>query len=452
MALPGRAAAAQEPAPIVITASQIAFYADRGVLIADGGVSIRLPSGTVAATRAAFDLRTNRLVTATPAYAYDLSGKSIARTVSQDVQVPQASLVEATVIAREAEIRPGVSLFFTAAQVRSGGALQSVASFTYAIPQANAKDFGYSPVPAAALEWPVLLASSSNAYSFARVRYDRYNGGPGAGLEEHFARSNRGYVALGQTLDYDGARFDLAAFQRVNDRLTQSLTASQVLGSTYARYAIAGSGKRGFASLSFAQIGGTRSDDLYLSGNQRNIGTIATARLQVDAGHDVHPFDARVAQDVRLTGGVHVDAATLHVGPATLATSADIGETVYGYGRGTLASTLSFWATRAAGAHVSFDAGASFSHNAPPFPSTYRTYVAGLTFQPSRFLGIVSSLTYARDVPQYAGFGRAQFALAFDIRVRRKRDGRGIEIGTILPFGSVGRLRNAAVFNLRLLR
>ncbi|MDQ2872792.1 MAG: hypothetical protein M3R35_06655, partial [Candidatus Eremiobacteraeota bacterium] len=359
---------------------------------------------------------------------------------------------EATIVAREAEIRPHVSLFFTAAQVRTGSLLQPAASFTYAIPKPGAKDFGYSPVPAAALEWPVILASGRNAYAFARARYDGYNGGPGVGLEEHFATSNRGYAAMGQTLDADGARFDLAAFQRLTGEVAQSLTASRAFGSTYARYALTRADARGYSSLSFAQIDGRRSDDLYVSGNQRRIGTIGAFRLQADAGHDVHPFDARAAQDFRFTAGVHVDAATLHLGRATLDTSADLGETVYDYGRGTLASALSFWATRPTGAHLSLSAGASFNHNAPPFPTTYRTYVVQAAFTPRETLSIVSSLTYDRDVPQYRGFGRAQFAAAFDIRVRRKKDGRGIEIGTIVPFGAFGRLRNAAAFNLRLLR
>ncbi|MDQ2872244.1 MAG: hypothetical protein M3R35_03830, partial [Candidatus Eremiobacteraeota bacterium] len=183
LALLGRARGAQDAAPIVITASQIAFYADRGLLIADGGVSIRLASKTIAATRAAYDVRTNRLLTANPAFSFDLSKPTGEPAASRDDLVPQLSPAEATIVAREAEIRPHVSLFFTAAQVRTGAQLQPAASFTYAIPKADAKDFGYSPVPSAALEWPILIASGRNAYSFARVRYDGYNGGPGIGLE-----------------------------------------------------------------------------------------------------------------------------------------------------------------------------------------------------------------------------------------------------------------------------
>jgi hypothetical protein len=443
---------AQDAATVLVTAQQIAFYADRGVLVADGGVSVRFGGHTIAATRAAYDLRTN-VLSATGVdgggYAYDFRANR--GGAAQQVKIPELSIAEASALAQQVEIRPAASLTFTNAQVRVGGQLQSAASYEYAIPSPRAKDFGYSPVPAAALDWPVLLSSGSNAYAFTRLRYDRYNGGPGLGFEEHFARSDRGYLALGQTADVDAARFDLLAFQRISDRLTQSLSGVDLPGDVYARYSLSEDGRRGFASLSFSQINGTRSDDLYLSTNAHPFGHVGSLRYQADLGHDVHPYDYSGSQDVRLTPGAHLDTTALAIHGTSISSSIDLGESLYDYGRGTLASTLSFWASRPASARLFLNGGATFSHDAPPFPSTYRTYLIGSTYEPSKRFRLISSLTYAHDVPQYAGFGRPEFAAAFDVRILRKR-GDGVEIGAIAPFGTVGQLARAGVFNLRFIR
>lgn len=457
---PAGARAASFPA-VNITAQQIALYADRGLLVAGGGVAVHLRAEQLSATRALYDLCANRLILAGDvsltdvrgtrtgsSYVYDFAAK---RGAFAAATVPQLSTNEATAIAQQVTLRPAQSITFTAGQALSGGTLVPVATYTYAIPPPGAKDFGYSPVPSAALEWPVLLASGRDAYSFARLRFDRYNGGPGAGFEEHYARTDRGYAALGETLDADGARFDLAAFERIDGRFTQSLNGSSLYGSRALRYSLMSSGKRGYASLSFAQYNGSRSDDLYLTGNQRQLGHAGSFRLQVDAGHDVHPGDYRAAQDYRLTPGVHVDTASVHIGIASLSASADLGESVYDYGRGTLATDASLWGTFPVNARLSFNGGATFSHQAPPFPSTYRTYSAGMTWKASRAFNLISSLTYAHDFAQAFGVGRPQLSAAFDVSVRRK-NGTGIEIGAIVPFGTVGNFSRAGVLNVRFLR
>ncbi|MGZ3496241.1 MAG: hypothetical protein ACXWNJ_01810 [Vulcanimicrobiaceae bacterium] len=448
LALPPAARAGQADTAVLLTAQRIALYADRGILLAEGGVSIHGPQLQLEATRLVYDLKANRLTTDS-GYVYDFGTKRGRRDAN--ASVPQLSSAEATAVAQQAELQPAQTISLTNAQVRSGAQFVPMASYTYAIPSPSAKDFGYSPVPSAALEWPFVLTSAADSYSFARARYDRYNGGPGAGLEEHYAKTDRGYVAAGQTLDIDGARLDLAAFQRLNGALTQSLTGSRLTGATAVRYALSSSGRQGYAALSFAQYNGTRSDDLYVTGNQHGIGRLASFRLQADLGHDVHPVDYGGAQDFRLTPGVHVDSATLRIAGAALSTSADLGESVYDYGRGTLASALSFWGSYPAGTRLLLNAGASFAHDAAPFPSTLRTYTAGMSLKRSERFNVVTSLQRTDDYGQVRGFGRPQYAAAFDLTIRRK-DGRGIEIGGIMPFGAVGNLYRAAVFNLRFVK
>ena len=458
-----RPACAATPAPpVVITAQQIALYGDRGLLVADGGVSLRFLATKIDATRASYDLRTNRLsatgsvTVATPSgtlsgtgYVYDFSRKS--GILSNAVTVPQFSVNEAVAIAQQAELYPAVSIDFTNAQIRTGTLLAPAASYSYRIPSASAKDFGYSPVPSAALEWPMLLESGADQYTFARVRYDRYNGGAGTGLEEHYARSDRGYAAFSQTMDVDGGRLDLAAYERINDTLSQSLTATSLAGERAFRYALSSSSRTGYVSLSTSQYDAQRSDDLLVQGNQRNLGRAGSLRLQADLGHDEHPGDWPVAQDLRLTPGLHFDTATLHAGPATLSGALDLGESFYDYGRATLASTASLWGNLPVNSHLLWNAGATFSHDAPPFPSTYRTYTLGSVWKASDAFNLVTSLQYTHDYGQYFDYGRPEFSAAFDVRFRRK-NGTGYEIGTILPFGHLGDLARQSVLNVRFLR
>lgn len=456
--MPARAPAVQASG-IVITAQQIALHADRGLLICDGGVSVHGSVLQLTATRAEYDLRANRLIAAGDVtvtigttradgtgYVYDFGSKR--GGIDKNATVPQLSTLDALAVGQQAELHPGASITFTNAQVLAGSAFTPMASYTYTIPPPAAKDWGYSPVPSAALEWPVLIGYSANVYEFARFRYDRYNGGGGAGLEEHFARTDRGYAALGETVDVDGSRYDLVAYQRLNSSLSQSLAASSLIGTRTWRYALSSVGSRGYASLSTSQYNATRSDDLLVTGNQRPIGRIASFRLQTDLGHDVHPGDAHVAQDFRITPGLHVDTAALRLGASNITSSVDLGESLYDYGRGTLASSATLWGTFPMTSRLLWSGGATFSHEAPPFPSTYRTYTLGATWRASDAFNFVTSLSYARDFGQSFGNGRPQYTAAFDIRVKRK-DGRGIEIGTLLPFGAVGNLNRQAILNLR---
>jgi hypothetical protein len=459
LCIPAFAAAAPPIPVVVITAQQIALHSDRAVLIADGGVSVRTPSLQISATRAAYDLRANRLIAAGAVsvrdagstrsgtgFVYDFASEK--GDFTRDAIVPQLPASEAIATGQQAELRPAQSIAFTNAQVRSGATFTPMPAYTYEIPSPHAKDFGYSPVPSAALEWPFLLSENSNSYSFARARYDRYNGGLGTGLEEHYARTDRGYVSIGETLDVDTARFDLAAYERFNDSLSQSLTGSDLLGAHAFRYALTSSGREGFASLSFAQYNAERSDDLLFTGNQRPLARAGTMNLQIDFGHDVHPSDYRGAEDWRVTPSVAINSASLRMGSASLSNSVSLGESFYNYGRATLATSDTLWGTFPLSQRLLFSGGATFSHEAPPFPSTDRTYTLGSTWKASRVFNLVSSITYAHDYQQAFNFGRPEFIAAFDVRVIR-RNGTGVEVGTLIPFGAVGNMYRQSGFNLR---
>lgn len=451
-----------QTASVVMTARQIALYPDRRLLVAEGGVAVRIGDGEIDSTNAVYDLRTNRLtfsgdVTVKRAsgslsgngYVYDFARKGGA--LAPNVTVPQFSTAEALAVGTQVQIDPAASITFSNAQVRSGTDFVPAASYTYAIPPPQAKDFGYSPVPSAALEWPLLVSNGSDGYTFARVRYDKYNGGPGTGMEEHFAATDRGYAVLAQTLDVDGGRFDLLAYQRINDTLSQSFAGSSLVGDRSLRYALTSSSRYGFASLSFAQNNAQRSDDLLVTGLSRPVWRLGSSRLQIDFGHDVHPGDWNVAQDFRVTPSLHFDTSSVHAGHSSFSGSFDLGESLYSYGRATLASGAGVRGTMPVNDRLQFDAGMQFSHEAPPFPGTSRTYSGGFTWRASRWFNLVSSLTYAHDFDQTFGAGRPQYSASFDVTIRRK-NGSGFEIGAIVPFGGVGNMNRQAVLNVRFLK
>lgn len=456
------AGAYAQTAGVVMTARQIALYPDRRLLIAEGGVSVRFAGSEIAATNAMYDFRANTMtfagnVTVKQAagtiagggYVYDFAHKSGA--LAPNAVVPQLDTADALAVGPQVQIEPATSITFSNAQVRSGTDLVPAASYTFAVPPPNAKDFGYSPVPSAALEWPLVVHSGTDGYAFARMRYDKYNGGPGAGLEEHFAATDRGYAVFAQTQDVDGSKFHVLAYQKINDSLSQSLMGSSFVGDRTLRYAIQSSSRHGFASLSFAQSNGQRSDDLLLTGLQRPVWRLGSSRLQIDFGHDVHPSDWNVAQDFRVTPGLHFDTASVKLGPATFSGSFDLGESLYNYGRATLASDAGVRSTIPVNVHLQFDASTQFSHEAPPFPGTTRTYTGGFTWHASRWFNLVSSLTYTHDFDQAFGVGRPQYSASFDVTIRRK-NGTGFEIGSIVPFGGVGDMKKQAVLNIRFVR
>ncbi len=325
-------AAAPPGLVLLITAQQIALHADRGLLIAESGVSIRIGNAqALSATRASYDLRTNRLTatgdSAGSGYVYDFATNKGAQIAG--ALVPQLGTFDALAVGQQVEVHPAQSITFSNAQVLAGSTFVPSAAYTYDIPPPRSKDFGYSPVPAAALDYSIALGSSRDAYAFTRARYDRYNGGFGAGLEEHYARTDRGYAALGETLDPNGGRFDLATYERLNDDLSQSLTGSYLDGTHTARYALNSTGSRGYASFSIFQYNNFRTDDLLVSGNQRPIGRVASVRFQADVAHDVHPGDWNVAQDYRFTPGMHIDTAALRLGASSISASSDLGEAFY---------------------------------------------------------------------------------------------------------------------------
>lgn len=449
--VPLGAAAAPPPASVEIAAQSVALYTDRRVVIADAGVAVATGARTFGASHAVFFLQTGRLVMSGgvtekdgattrsgEAYALDVGTGDGAFVAPGDSGTSGGALPALT--SQRVVVRPGISLTFTPAQVGNGAAAQTVASYVYPLAAPHARDFGPSPALGAALEFPVPLTAGRNAYAFATPLYDRYLGGFGLGLEAHVAASDRGYAALALTQNGDGARYDLLAFQTVRDGLNQTLSASSGRDLRYVRYALTSFGRAGTLQASLEQNGATQADDVYASTDRRMLGGGFAIRFDGDLGRDVHPADFPVATDGRASLGAVLDGPALRVAGATLSTQALAAETAYSYGRRAFDGGVSAFASRSFGALLASAGAALLQRNdrigIDP-RQTYRTYTLAAGYAPHAPWSLFASVQYARDHPQYAGYGRPEFLQTVALRIRRKH-GPGIELDTSFAYGRRG--------------
>jgi|GEM_PF-2126472 len=464
--LPTRAFAAGPPGPrIEITAQNVALFTDRRVLVADAGVAVKVGTRTLGAAHAIVYLGEGRAVLS-GGVTLDVGGtKTSGASYALDIETGIGRFVDAVttndtggtnpvVTSQRVVIRPDDSLTFTPAQVGTGVAVQTVASYTYPLAAPHAKDFGPSPGIGAALQYPFLLGRGRDGYVSGTGRYDRYLGGAGVGLEAHLATSPRGYAAFSVAQDGDGARYDLLAFENVSDGLTQTLTGSRGVGLAYARYALTSFGRTGTLQFSLSQNGATHSDDVFASTNRAAIGGGFALLFDGDVGRDVHPADFAVAQDVRGSLGAVLDGPSYHVAGASLSLQASAGGTAYSYGRRSFAQGASAFVSRSFGPMLLLNASAAvFQSNdqVGTYPrSTFRTYAVGATLQPRAPWSLFTTVQYAHDWPQFANVGRPEFLQTVALRIHRTR-GPGLEIDTSFAYGRTG-LRPKPTLSLSLIR
>jgi hypothetical protein len=336
-------------------------------------------------------------------------------------------------------------------------------------------------LPQSGLDLPITVAQSGQFLTQTHVRYDGYGGGFGYGIEEHFARSDRGYAALGLSNDAYGPRADLAGYEQITPQLAQSVSASLFNHFLFGRYALTSTGRRGFATFSVVQVDATQNDDLYLSTQDRPIWRLGTYRLQAGFGLDIHPSDYQAILDSRAMLGASLQSPVVRIAGATLSANYDFTSTSYNYGRQRWLGSLVFWSTRQFGRAWTMNAGATYSQindrfrtnqdvYYPPIApgyltgdgtiydgltayignSTFRTYSVGSTYTPSPRFSLATALNYNHDFPQYRGYGRPQYDATIEVRWRRAKGG-GIEIGRDIPFGWAGQ-RYPVFYNIRLIQ
>ncbi len=452
--LPQPARAAAPPPSIEITASNVALYTDRRVLVADAGVAVKVGTRSLGAAHAIVYLNEGRAILSGGVTLEDGGVKTSGAAYALDIETGEGHFIDSAmsndtggtapvVTSQRVVIRPNESLTFTPAQVGNGAAVQTVASYTYPLAAPHARDFGPSPAVGAALEYPFLLGRGQNGYVFGTARYDHYLGGAGAGLEAHLATSERGYASFAVTQDGDGARYDMLAFQSLTPGLNQTLSGSSGIGLKYARYALTSFGRTGTVQLALAQNGATHSDDLYASTNRSPLGGGFALRFDGDVGRDVHPSDYAIAQDRRASIGAVLDAPTLHLAGVSLSAQATAGGTAYSYGRRAFDQGVSTFASRSFGSSLLLSAGAAILQSNDQiglFPrGTFRTYTASGTYQPRAPWNIFSSIQYAHDWPQFLNYGRPEFLQTIALRIHRKH-GLGIEIDTSFAYGRTGQM------------
>ncbi len=479
-----------------VTAQNISLYADRRLLSATGAVTIQIGTRTISCMRAVYDIARNRITadgnvtlsengktTPLTAYAYDPSvGKQLLLTATsgdpKSFAVPDLVGIEPFITSNRVTVFPQSALQFTAATLYAGGGTSSVSSYTYSLVQTTGHNFGTSPLAQNVWDVPYTLHSNERFWTIAHGRYDQYGGKVGFGIEQRYARSDRGSVGVALTRDLYGPRIDLIAFQRMTPHLTQSFSGSTVGANSYARYALVNSGRRGATSLVLAQYNGSQSSDLFYTTNDRELGRWLTYHMQAGVGRDVHPNNYPIGQDFRTTFGLHLSSASVQILKTSLSASYDLSNSIYAYGRDNIASTFGLWATRPVGRSLFLTGNATFARYGdllranqrafyPLIPnyttadgslypgyaaydgaSIYRSYFASLNYQATPRFSLYTSLAYANDFPQYRGFGRMQYVGTVDLHITRKRGGT-IEFGRIEPFGWAGqRYRGSWILQL----
>ncbi|MEO6913513.1 MAG: hypothetical protein ABI182_05775 [Candidatus Baltobacteraceae bacterium] len=479
-----------------ITAQTISLYADRRLLSATGAVTIQIGTSTVACTRAVYDIARNRLTadgnvsvtqggkkTSAIAYAYDpITGKQALLTNNagdaKAFAVRDLVGIDPFITSNRVTVFPKSALQFTAGTLYAGGSASAVSSYTYSLAQTSGHDFGTSPLAQNVWDVPYTVYANDRFWTITHGRYDQYGGKIGFGIEQRYARSDRGSVGVALTHDSYGSRVDLIAFEHMNAHLTQSLAESSVGAVSYARYALVNSGRRGATSLVLAQYNGSQSNDLFYTTNDRNLGRWLTYHVQAGVGRDAHPTNYPIGQDFRTTFGTYLSSAPVQILKTSLSASFDLSDSLYAYGRDNVASTLGLWATRSIGRKIFLAGNATFAHygdllrtnqrafyplvtqyatsDGSIYPgyvaydgvAIYRSYFASLNYQATPRFTLYTSLAYANDFPQYRGFGRMQYVGTIDLHITRKRGGT-IEFGRIEPFGWAGqRYRGSWILQL----
>src|SRR6185503_2593505 len=130
----------------------VALFTDRRVLVADAGVAIKVGMRTLGAAHAIVYLGEGRAVLSGGVTLDDGGTKTSGASYALDIETGIGRFVDAVttndtggtnpvVTSQRVVIRPDDSLTFTPAQVGTGVAVQTVASYTYPLAAPHAKDF-----------------------------------------------------------------------------------------------------------------------------------------------------------------------------------------------------------------------------------------------------------------------------------------------------------------------
>ena len=329
-----------------------------------------------------------------------------------------------------------------------------------------------STLPAATFDQPLNVAGGKNALLAAHVRYLEGTGGVVA-FDEHLVDGDRAYAVVAIDAPARVAQtLGLSAYQRMSDRLTQSLDTTRAYGLTIAHYAFNAEVGGMYGRLDVAQAGASGTVETSLRTRDRPLFAGATYRLRGTYGLDHNPFGElnRTGEPLNypllFRTSLEADVASPLVhGPFGTNASATLTDTQtwYAYPRtrnslgGTATISKRFSSALFGNASVSanfFDDnyGAAQLKFFPPTPavlpngstwfgadayrgfSTARTYTLDLYVTPRPSTDLRLNLTRTNDFPQFNGYGRPLTVARLDVRFRPIPN-LGIALGRSDQFG-----------------
>ncbi|MBV8149959.1 MAG: hypothetical protein JOY59_00250, partial [Candidatus Eremiobacteraeota bacterium] len=345
-----------------------------------------------------------------------------------------------------ATIVPKVNVRFTPALFpTSSGLVVPSPSYLYTyIPNPN---FGATSLVGTNFDQPYGLLGSERTLTSAHFRYDSHYGG-GIALTQQYVYGDRAYVALGAgPLRRYGDIASLLAYSRIDSLRSQTISASSGLGIDQWQYRFNEGVRHGLATATFGQINAHLTGDAALVSDPYPIARSGFAyRLRADYGFDRDPggLISSTADKTqysllwRTTIGTFI-SSPLFWGPLRTRMNAtlDLSQTWYAYPHQhdavTLGSTISrplskrlnlvgqitdtFSGDTYPGRQLLFYPPPTSVFITPagaPWPgyaayigyASQRTYSLNATYTSvPPFLDVLLNFTYARDFPQYAGYG-----------------------------------------------
>jgi hypothetical protein len=377
--------------------------------------------------------------------------------------------------AKHAAIAPHADVRFSPAAFPSSVGGLPVPSYLYTY--ATAAGFGATSLPGAAFDQPYGLVGSPNSLTALHARW-LDGSGPAVGLQEQLVSGDEAYLAasVDAPLRGSGTR-GLSGYRRMGSRYTATLSASSAFGAWGANASLGAAFGAAGARLSYGYgSGGFSTFDASLRTPDRPLPGGATWRLQGDLGFDAlrHgslltasvPDGARYSTVWRHGLDLFVAAPVVR-GPlgTRIGTTFDAARTWYAYPHHDDTLSASVFVSRELSRRVALFGGYQASWNAHVYPgaqalffppaylpdlapdgtpwfgraaysgaSTFRDENVALQLTPNLNTALRVAVHHYADFPQFHGYGRPQWSLETDARLRPFPN-IGLQVGRAYDFG-----------------
>jgi hypothetical protein len=390
---------------------------------------------------------------------FDLSSRAVVPPPEDAFVFPALRDSRPYIYSSFATIVPKVNIRFTPAFFPTSAGIV-VPSPSYLYTYVANPNFGATPLAAPNFDQPYGLFGTDRMLTSAHFQYSSLYGA-GIALTQQFVYGDRAYVALSAgPLRRYGDTAGLLAYERIDALRSQTLSASATQGLEQFLYRFNQAAPHGLLTLSLSRLNAQAGTDLGWASDAFPIARSGfTYRLHADYGFDHDPLgllpagaDPAVYSTIWRTAAGAFVATPTFAGPfgSRMNVTLDGSRTWYAYPHRHDRFTLSSTIARTINPHLNLvgqivDAFAGDAYPGrqllffPPPPTTFITpdgtpwpgYDAFIGFTTQRtyaltayyttippFVDLRVNLAYARDFPQFAGYGRPPYAAGFDLRYR----------------------------------